>query len=117
MGIGRESWSLRGINARVVGTPGLAFSWERKPMPIEAAAAKKSRAQWEAFEYRVPVPGRVRIENTSYGDDSNNHVYVVTIEDGATTSCTCPSDEYQPGQCKHRIGVENQPAVLLAASQ
>lgn len=85
-------------------------------MPTEAAAAKKSRAQWEAFEYRVPVPGRVRIENTSYGDKSTEHVYVVTIEVGAATSCTCPSDEHHPGRCKHRIAVENQPAVLAAAN-
>lgn len=84
-------------------------------MGTEAATAKKSRAQWEAFEYRVPVPGRVRIENVSYGDESENHVYVVLVEDRETISCTCPSDEHYPGRCKHRIAVENQPAVLAAA--
>ena len=84
-------------------------------MQTATATARRRRAKWEAFEYRVPVPGRVRIENTSYGDESDDHVYVVTVEDGEAISCTCPSDEYQPGKCKHRIAVEDQPAVLAAA--
>lgn len=86
-------------------------------MSTEAATAKKSRAQWEAFEYRVPVPGRVRVENASYGDESAEHVYIVTIEDGETIFCTCPSDTHQSGPCKHRLATENRPAVLRAASQ
>lgn len=73
------------------------------------------RAEWEAFEFRVPAPGAVRIENTSYGDESAAHVYVVTV-DGDTTDCTCPANEYQRGRCKHRLAVERQPALLDAAN-
>ena len=86
-------------------------------MPTEAATAKESsvqkRAQWEAFEFRVPVRGRVRVENTSHGDVSKNHVYVVTIEDGEATECTCPDRRRRA--CKHRVAVENQPAVMAAS--
>lgn len=86
-------------------------------MSSEAATAKESsvqkRAKWEGFEFRVPVQGRVRVENVSYGNDSNNHVYVVTIEDGEATECTCPDRRRRA--CKHRIAVENHPAVLRAA--
>jgi hypothetical protein len=74
------------------------------------------RAEWEAFEFRVPCEGRVRVENVSYGEESAEHVYVVSVVNGEATKCTCPSDEYQPGACKHRQAVENQDAVLLAAS-
>jgi hypothetical protein len=84
----------------------------------EASEPSKTekRAEYEAFEFRVPVPGRVRVENASYGDESGEHVYVVSIQNGEAVSCSCPADEYRSGRCKHRHAVENQPAVLLAAS-
>ena len=75
------------------------------------------RAEWEAFEFRVPAEGRVRVENVSYGEESAEHVYVVSVANGETTECTCPADEYQPGACKHRQAVENTEAVVLAASE
>ena len=90
---------------------------QAKTATAKERSARLQRANWEAFEFRVPVQGRARVENTSYGDESDNHVYVVTIEDGSTVECTCPSDKYQPGKCKHRIAVENQPAVLKAAGE
>lgn len=76
------------------------------------------RAQWEGFEFRVPAPGRVRVENVSYGEDSDDHVYVVEVaEYVGATSCTCPSDEYREGECKHQVAVENQEAVIEAATE
>ena len=76
------------------------------------------RAQWEGFEFRVPAPGRVRVENVSYGDESDNHVYVVEVaEHVGATACTCPSDEYREGACKHRVAVENEEAVMQAATE
>jgi hypothetical protein len=76
------------------------------------------RANWEAFEFRVPAEGRVRVENVSYGADSDEHVYVVSVESGIPFDCTCPAWEYHnpEGGCKHMQAVENQPAVTRAAS-
>jgi len=76
------------------------------------------RAQWEGFEFRVPAPGRVRVENVSYGDESDDHVYVVEVaEHVGATACTCPSDEYREGACKHRVAVENREVVMQAATE
>jgi predicted RNA-binding Zn-ribbon protein involved in translation (DUF1610 family) len=76
------------------------------------------RAEWEGFEFRVPVPGSVRVENVSYGDNSDEHVYVVSVENGIPFDCTCPAWEYHnpEGGCKHMKAVENRPAVTRAAS-
>jgi hypothetical protein len=75
------------------------------------------RAQWEGFEFRVPAAGRVRVENVSYGEDSDDHVYVVEVaEHVGATSCTCPHREYRSERCKHMAAVENQPAVMQAAT-
>lgn len=105
-------------------TPGTGFLVRQKAMSTNATSGQKSseqsptelRAQWEAFEFRVPVPGRVRVENTSYGEESGEHVYVVSVENNHATACTCPADKYRSGLCKHRHAVERQPAVMLAAS-
>jgi hypothetical protein len=76
------------------------------------------RAQWEGFEFRVPAPGSVRVENVSYGEKSDEHVYVVSVEGGIPFDCSCPAWEYDnpEGGCKHMIAVGNQPAVTHAAS-
>ena len=76
------------------------------------------RAEWEGFEFRVPAPGAVRVENVSYGDESDEHIYVVSVEAGIAFDCTCPAWEYHnpEGGCKHMVAVENQPAVTRAAS-
>jgi hypothetical protein len=75
----------------------------------------EKRAAWEAMEFRLGAPGAVRVENVSYGKESDEHVYVVTVEDEVTIECTCPADQYQQ-KCKHRHAVEANNAVLLAAS-
>ena len=83
----------------------------------EQADKAALRARWEGFEFRVPVPGRVRVENASYGEDSDDHVYVVEVaEYVGATACTCPSDEYRATACKHRRAVENVEPVMEAAT-
>jgi hypothetical protein len=92
-------------------------------MSMQASAELSStertsrRAEWEAFEFRVPAEGRVLVTNRSYGDsEADDHRYVVTVANSGAVECTCPSDEYRPGACKHRVAVENTEAVVLAAS-
>ena len=75
----------------------------------------EQRAQWEAMEFEVRAPGVVRVENVSYGDESDEHVYLVLVETGETVECTCPADRYQD-KCKHRHAVESQDVILSAAS-
>lgn len=74
------------------------------------------RAAWESFAFTLPAAGVVRVENKSYGEESDEHCYLVNVAGGETTGCSCPADEYQPGPCKHRLAIANQPAVLEAAS-
>ena len=82
------------------------------------ATKAELRAKWEGFEFRVPAGGRVRVENVSYGAESDEHVYVVSVEAGIPFDCTCPAWEYHNPEdgCKHMQAVENQPAVTRAAS-
>ena len=75
----------------------------------------EKRAQWELMEFRLNAPNTVRVENVSHGDESGEHVYLVTVEDGAAIECTCPADEYQD-KYKHRHTVEDRPALLRAGS-
>ena len=75
----------------------------------------EQRARWEVMEFEVRAPGVVRVENVSYGDESDDHVYLVMVETGETVECTCPADRYQD-KCKHRHAVEAQSVVLAAAS-
>ena len=77
----------------------------------------RKRARWEAFEFRVPAEGRVRVENGSHGEESGEHVHVVSVEHGMPVACTCASFEYRVGACKHAVAVGDQPAVLMAASE
>ena len=75
------------------------------------------RAQWEAFEFAVPEPGTVRVENHSHGAENvDEHTYDVSIRHGSAVACTCPADEYNDEACKHRIAVEQNAPVLAAAS-
>jgi hypothetical protein len=67
------------------------------------------------MEFRLGAPNTVRVENVSYGEKSDEHVYLVIVEDGATVECTCPADQYMD-KCKHRHAVEAQSAVVEAAS-
>lgn len=89
----------------------------QEPSGTESTKTEK-RAEWEAFEFRVPVSGVVRVENVSH-DESDDHVYVVELGGDEPESCTCPAFEYHCSgseRCKHMTAVANQPAVLLAAA-
>jgi len=70
----------------------------------------------EHFAISVPAAGVAVVENRRY-DDADEHTYAVNIdESGETSACSCPADEYQPGPCKHRLAVESERAVLMAAT-
>jgi uncharacterized Zn finger protein len=81
----------------------------------KAVSTIEQRAQWEAMEFRLGAPNTVRVENVSYGAESGEHVYLVMVKAGKTVECTCPANQYQD-QCKHRIAVEANPAVLKVGS-
>ena len=80
----------------------------------EVSTAEK-RAQWEAMEFRLGAPNTVHVENVSYGEESGNHAYLIMVGAGETVECTCPADQYM-AKCKHRLAVENEPAVVEAGS-
>jgi hypothetical protein len=83
----------------------------------EPSETVQKRAQWEAFEFAVPEPGRVRVENYSHGAENvDEHTYDVDIEHGSAVACSCPFDEYNAEACKHRTAVEANAPVLAAAS-
>lgn len=75
----------------------------------------EKRARWEAFEFRVPCEGSVRVENVSYGAESDDHTHVVTVEHGCATDCTCTYCQYND-VCKHMLAVEEKTAVIVAAT-
>ena len=72
-------------------------------------------AEYEAFEFSLGGPNLIKIRNCSYADPSD-HTYIVQVEAGETVECTCPADEYRSGQCKHRVAVESNDALLSAGS-
>ena len=73
----------------------------------------QKRAEYEAFEFSLGGPGHIKIRNCSHADPSD-HTYIVHVEAGETTECTCPADQYRSGPCKHRVAVEANDALLSA---
>ena len=67
------------------------------------------------MEFRLGAPNTIHVENVNYGEESDEHVCLVMIEEGQTIECTCLTSEYQQ-KCKHRHAVEANPAVLEAGS-
>lgn len=76
----------------------------------------RKRAIWESFSFEVPEPGRVIVVNHSYGVDPDKHAYTVTVENGRAVACTCLHFEHRKATCKHMVRVEQEPAVMAAAS-
>ena len=74
------------------------------------------RAQWESFAFTVPAANVVKVENQSYGDESDDHRYLVNVAAGEAVSCSCPADEYHPGKCKHRLAVRDVYEVAVVAA-
>lgn len=78
-------------------------------------AQTRKRAQWEAFEFSVPIEGTVVVRNLSHADP-DEHTYAVNVEDGVPASCVCSADQYRRGACKHRVAVAITAPVLEAAT-
>ena len=90
-----------------------------KTPPDESVSIDEQRAQYEQFSFRLA--GRhVNVANHSYGDEkAGEHCYTVEVTDGEAVSCSCPhwTNRRPSGGCKHMRAVENQDAVLMAASE
>lgn len=85
---------------------------------LECDARVQKRAQWEAFDFTLLGEGRVEVQNQSYGSvDAEEHTYVVEVEEGQPTVCSCPYAEYHDGACKHQVAVAGSAAVLTAATE
>lgn len=80
---------------------------------LQVTSRVAKRAQYEAFEFSV-TPDGVRVRNNSHATPED-HEYLVRVEEGVPTSCTCPADERFPGACKHRVAVAIRKPVLAAA--
>ena len=77
-----------------------------------------TKANAETFAFApITDAGRVNVANQSY-DDVAAHTYTVTVDarGHATESCTCPSDTYHDGPCKHREAVEGRREALATAA-
>lgn len=80
------------------------------------------RVFWEAFEFTVIGPGRVRVTNASYGHLADEHAYVVDVERqgdcGVPARCECPADEYnEEYDCKHKVALASKGgSVVLDAA-
>jgi len=73
------------------------------------------RASWEAFEFTLLGDGDVEVVNGSH-DEPEDHTYIVHVEGGIPSDCTCPAFEYQEGACKHMVAVAIREPVLEAAT-
>lgn len=71
----------------MLGTPDAGFSQDVKTMckktlaELNPSATVAKRAAYEAFEFGIDAPGLVRVTNGSYGDDAENHSYLVDVEE------------------------------------
>jgi hypothetical protein len=83
---------------------------------LECDEQVEKRAQWEAFEFTVLGGGDVEVVNDSH-ENADDHTYTVHVEGGIPSDCTCPAWEYQPGACKHMVGVAIREPVLKAATE
>lgn len=76
---------------------------------------REQRAEKESFEFSIPSDGKVRVQNKTHEDDEE-HEYVVAVEDSEAIWCVCPDNKYRSERCKHMIAVENEAAIMAAAS-
>lgn len=82
----------------------------------ESIDTRRLRSLWEAFDFSVPKPGLVSVQNHSKAEPSE---YRVTVKGGAASSCSCPDWEHREpeGGCKHMRAVEAHGAVTRAAGK
>lgn len=108
-------------NARLVAQASRTVSKNRTSMSahalkeLEFDGKTRKRAQYEAYEFEVIEPGLVRATNTSHANPEN-HQSLVTIENGVPVECGCPSDEYHPKACKHRVSTAIETLVIITAT-
>lgn len=80
------------------------------------------RVKWEAFEFTIVGPRKVRVTNASYGDLAEDHAYVVDVERqggrGVPVRCECPADEFnEEYDCKHKVALASKGgSVVLDAA-
>jgi hypothetical protein len=79
---------------------------------LETTQRTVKRAQYEALEFAL-APNGIQVRNNSHANPTE-HEYLVTVSDGAPTSCTCPADEKYSGACKHRIAIAIRRPILDA---
>jgi hypothetical protein len=68
------------------------------------------RVAWEAWEFTVVGPNRVRVTNASYGYVKDDHSYTVAVGERAgtlvPTECECPADKWREDyDCKHKVAL------------
>lgn len=121
-------------SVRVLHHPEPASPWREAMKAIETSGQKSivdelnfgkktaKRVAWEAWEFTVVGPHRVRVTNASYGYLKDDHAYVVGVEvrDGqpVPAECDCPADMYhEEYDCKHKVALAaiGGPTVLNAA--
>ncbi|WP_332101220.1 SWIM zinc finger family protein [Halalkalicoccus salilacus] len=83
---------------------------------LEFDASTAKRAQYEAFDFELEVPGIVTVRNESH-ENGDEHSYRVNVAGGVPVACECPADMYHDGACKHRVAVAIREPVLEAASE
>ena len=76
------------------------------------------RVKWEAFEFAVVGPRKVRVTNASYGDLADDHSYVVELEKRGARAvparCECPADQYSEHyDCKHKVALAEKGGPLV----
>lgn len=81
------------------------------------------RVAAESWSFRIAGRNQIEICNESYGFESEDHVYIVTVGDRegivVPESCTCPAFAHYPGACKHMVSCATVagPTVLNAAAE
>jgi hypothetical protein len=74
-----------------------------------------TRAQYEEFSFTATAEG-VYVRNLSHANP-REHEYLVIVDDGVPSRCTCPADHRFEAACKHRLAVAIRKPVLDAAIQ
>ena len=89
---------------------------------LNFGAKTSKRVGWESWEFTVENPHLIRVTNTSYGFEKDDHSYLVGIDDRdgllVPAECECPADQYNEDyDCKHKVALATVggPVVLEAS--
>lgn len=77
-------------------------------MSIQKATSTNGGTTEEGYEFTaLPSAGKINVANLAHdSENAKEHTYTVSMAAGDSVSCTCPSDKYHEGACKHRKAVE-----------